>query len=203
MNSTVAYYERNAERYCIETVHANMSALYKPFIELIPPNGKILDAGCGSGRDSLYFIQHGYRIEAFDASLAMCSLASNLIGQPVQHRTFNEIEWVSEFDGIWACASLLHVGRGSIDDVLDRLCRALKPNGTMFMSFKLRDGEWEQEGRFFNGYTQGSFRKLIDSHRKLRTASIWTSADARISRRGEEWLNALLQRADSRVLTRA
>jgi len=194
LNSTVAYYERNAERYCDETVHANMSALYKPFLKLIAPNGKILDVGCGSGRDSRYFIQHGYRVEALDASSEMCRHASKLIGQPVQHKTFSEIEWESEFDGIWACASLLHVRRDSIDEMLDRLCRALKPNGTMFLSFKLHDGEWEQEGRSFNGYSESTFRELVKSHPTLLIASTWASCDARPSRKEEEWLNALLRR---------
>jgi SAM-dependent methyltransferase len=172
-----------------------MSALYKPFLELVAPNGKILDAGCGSGRDSLYFLQHGYRVEAFDASVEMCRLASSLIGQSVHLRTFSEVEWKSEFDGIWACASLLHVKRDSIHAVLDSLCSALKPNGTMYLSFKLRDEQWEQDGCFFNGYSWESFLALIGSHPALLPTAIWVSDDSRTSHRGEKWLNALLQRA--------
>jgi SAM-dependent methyltransferase len=109
--------------------------------------------------------------------------------------TFDEVNWVSEFDGIWACASLLHVGRDSIDAVIERLCRALKPNGAMFVSFKFRDEEWEQDGRFFNGYSEVSFRQLIEIHPLLRVESIWISDDTRPERKDEKWLNALLQRA--------
>ena len=194
LSETTAYYEKNAEKFFKETVQVDMSALYAPFFTHIPPGGIVLDAGCGSGRDSLYFIQHGYEVEAFDASLEMCRLASGVIGRTVHHMTFDEVNWVSEFDGIWACASLLHVGRDSIDAVIGRLCRALKPNGVMFASFKLRDEEWEQDGRFFNGYNEDSFHKLIGGHPSLRMNSIWISNDARPERKSEMWLNALLQR---------
>jgi SAM-dependent methyltransferase len=194
LSETTAYYEKNAEKFFKETVQVDMSALYAPFFTHIPPGGIVLDAGCGSGRDSLHFIQHGFEVEAFDASLEMCRLASGVIGRTVHHMTFDEVNWVSEFDGIWACASLLHVGRDSIDAVIGRLCRALKPNGVMFASFKLRDEEWEQDGRFFNGYNEDSFHKLIGGHPSLRMNSIWISNDARPERKSEMWLNALLQR---------
>jgi len=171
-----------------------MSGLYKPYLACMPPNGRILDAGCGSGRDSLYFIRHGYQVEAFDASSKMCALASSIIGQTVHQMTFDEVEWTAAFDGIWACASLLHVRRDSIDAVLERLCRALKPGGAMFLSFKLRDEEWEKDGRFFNGYNESTFSRLIEGHPTLVPSSIWISDDVRPERRREKWLNAIVQR---------
>jgi 2-polyprenyl-3-methyl-5-hydroxy-6-metoxy-1,4-benzoquinol methylase len=96
-----------------------MSPLYAPFLAHIPPGGRILDAGCGSGRDSLYFLRHGYKIDAFDASAKMCRLASNHIGQAVTQKTFKEVSNAAAFDGIWACAALLHETRDSFDAVLD------------------------------------------------------------------------------------
>lgn len=194
MSETIAYYEKNAEKFFKDTVQVDMSALYKPFLALLPPNGRILDAGCGSGRDSLYFKRHGYQVEAFDASLEMCRLASAHLGQPVHQKTFDEVGWDSDFDGIWACASLLHVRRDSIDSVIERLCHTLGPSGVMFASFKLRDDEWEQDGRFFNGYDEASFPQLITHHPALLLRSIWVSADERPGRKNEKWLNALLQR---------
>jgi SAM-dependent methyltransferase len=194
LNETIAYYNTNAEQFRRDTLDVDMSALYEPFLRLVPQGGKILDAGCGSGRDSLRFKQHGYEVEAFDASSEMCRLASALIDQPVHLKTFDDVNWVSEFDGIWACASLLHVRRDSIDSVLEKLCRALRPNGAVFVSFKLRDEEWEQDGRFFNGYSEDSFRGLIEHHTAFLPQSMWVSDDARPERRDEKWLNVLLQR---------
>ena len=113
------------------------------------------------------------------------------------HRV-DDIDWVSEFDGIWACASLLHLRRNSIDSVLHKLRRALKPNGVMFVSFKLRDEEWEEEGRFFNGYDQTSFQQLIRGHPALVCESMWLSEDVRPDHKGKMWLNAILQNIRSR-----
>jgi SAM-dependent methyltransferase len=152
------------------------------------------DAGCGSGRDSRFFLQKGYTVEAFDASIEMCRLAANLIGQSVHQKTFEEIDYVADFDGVWASASLLHVRRTFIDEVLQKLWRALKPSGVLFISFKLRDGEWEQDGRFFNGYDEKSFQVLVKQHPLFVPLSIWISNDVRPHRKHEKWLNALIRR---------
>jgi SAM-dependent methyltransferase len=159
LNDTVTYYDRNAERFVRETANVDMSSAYAPFLAYIPRSGRILDAGCGSGRDSLYFLQKEYEVVAFDASAEMCRLASELIGQTVYQKSFEDIDWISEFDGIWACASLLHLRRNSIDSVLYKLRRALKPNGVMFVSFKLRDEEWEEGGRFFSGFFPAAYKR--------------------------------------------
>jgi 2-polyprenyl-3-methyl-5-hydroxy-6-metoxy-1,4-benzoquinol methylase len=71
----------------------------------MPPGGRILDAGCGSGRDSLHFLQHGHEVEAFDASAEMCQLASSLIGRTVLQKTFEDVDSVSDFDGVLANTS--------------------------------------------------------------------------------------------------
>jgi SAM-dependent methyltransferase len=194
LNETIAYYDKNAQRFHNDTVNVDMSALYRPFLDLVIDGGRILDAGCGSGRDSLYFKQHGYQVEAFDASAEMCRLASAHLGQPVQQMTFDEVQWDSQFDGIWACASLLHVNRASLSAVLERLARSLKPAGVFYISMKKRDEEWSREGRFFNGYNEESFSRLIESQTLLHLHSLWTSADVRPGRKGEEWLNAMLLR---------
>jgi ubiquinone/menaquinone biosynthesis C-methylase UbiE len=132
-------------------------------------------------------------VEAFDASSEMCCLASSHIGQTVLQKTFEQIDYDSEFDGVWACASLLHVPRDRIDAVLQRFTRALKPGGVMFLSFKLRDAEWEQDGRFFNGYDENSFRELVQEHPSFDLCTIWTTDDQRPDRKHEKWLSALVR----------
>jgi 2-polyprenyl-3-methyl-5-hydroxy-6-metoxy-1,4-benzoquinol methylase len=194
LNETIAYYDMNAQRFFDQTVDVDMTSLYRPFLELLPDGGRILDAGCGSGRDSLYFKLQGYGVEAFDASAEMCRLANILTGMPVRQMTFDEVEWYSEFDGIWACASLLHVERASVTAVLEKLAYAMKPTGVLFISTKRRDEEWRKEGRFFNGYKEESFSRLIESQSLLRLASLWTTADTRPGRESEIWLNAIVRR---------
>lgn len=191
---TTRFYEEHADEFYRQTVGVDMSSLYAPFLESLPPGAHILDAGCGSGRDTLYFLRHGYKVSAFDASPKLAEYASRLTERPVLTMRFEELEVRDAFDGIWACASLLHVPRTNIDSVFGKLCDALKLGGVMFVSFKLREGEWEHEGRLFNGYDMSSFTSLLERHPRLSATSIWVSDDVRPERRDEQWLNALLRR---------
>jgi len=107
---------------------------------------------------------------------------------------FQEIEWVAEFDGIWACASLLHVPKAEMADVWSKLIRALKPGAPWFMSFKQGKGEAVRNGRFFNHYDEESLRALIQQHPELQVVKLWTTPDARKGREGEQWTNAVVRR---------
>src|SRR5215469_12455168 len=139
--STTDYYDRYAGEFCENTFTVDVSALYIPFLREIPEGGAILDAGCGSGRDSLAFLRKGYRVVSIDASLAMVAATSRLTGQDATLMTFAEISFENEFDRIWACASLLHVARRDLNSVLRRFTKALKLNGAFYLSFKYGDSE--------------------------------------------------------------
>jgi SAM-dependent methyltransferase len=143
---TLAYYEDQAETFFAETVDVDMAPLYARFLARVPPGGHILDAGCGSGRDALAFRRLGYAVTAFEASPTLARLATAHCGLPVEVRRFQEIDWEDRFDGIWACASLLHVPMAELPEVLGRLGRALKSDGVLYASFKYGVGEREHEG---------------------------------------------------------
>ena len=194
MDKTVEYYNNKAQEFFESTVNVDMSEHYRVFLNFLPPGGKILDAGCGSGRDSLYFINQGFQVIAIDASPALASLSSKLIGQPVAVLRFQDMNFEKEFDGIWSCASLLHVPRSEMNDVLSRLTRALKPKGVLYASFKYGDGERKDNGRFFNDYNEQSFQCLLHEHPDLQLFSSWISGDVRPERAGEKWLNVLVRR---------
>jgi 2-polyprenyl-3-methyl-5-hydroxy-6-metoxy-1,4-benzoquinol methylase len=85
------------------TLSASISDLYREFLPLVPTGGKILDAGCGSGRDSVYFKQQGFSVTAFDASSEAAQIASRAIGQPVNVMTFIDVKSIvarpAETDG--------------------------------------------------------------------------------------------------------
>jgi len=188
------YYDRNAREFFDNTVHLTMEHLYQPFLELIPKHGRILDAGCGSGRDSLYFREQGYSVTAMDNSEELVKLASDLLGEDVLLLSFDEIEFSNEFDGIWACASLLHVPKSSINDALHRLTGALKDGGVLYASFKYGNGETIERKRLFNNYTEESFGLLLKEHPSLRILRVWKTEDVRQDRRGKYWLNTFVQK---------
>jgi 2-polyprenyl-3-methyl-5-hydroxy-6-metoxy-1,4-benzoquinol methylase len=189
---TTDYYEQNAQDFFDGTVEVDMSVLYDRFLPLVPEGGSVLDAGCGSGRDGLFFKSKGYKITAFDASETLCELASELLNQTVECMRFNEIRRQGEFDAVWACASLLHVPRAELSGSISALISSLKPDGVMYCSFKLGEEEREHDGRFFTDMTEESFRLLMSDISPDAEIETWITEDQRPDR-NESWLNTLVK----------
>ena len=190
--TTTSFYDANAPTFFRNTVDVDMSPLYAPFLRHLAPGAHILDAGCGSARDALAFKRLGYRVSAFDASPELAALASTHLGHPVAVLTFQELDWQDEFDAIWACASLLHVGRDQLPEVFARLARALKPNGILYCSFKHGRGERLEGGRHFTDLDEDGLAELLHITPQLRLLETWQSPDQRPGREHQRWLNALL-----------
>ncbi len=191
---TLAYYEANAPRFFEETCDVDMSPLYEPFLSRLPSEARILDAGCGSGRDSLYFLDNGYEVTSFDASEAMVRLATKHLGRPVLRLAFDQVEFEERFDGVWACASLLHVPPRAMSRTLSRLASSLKRGGTLYASFRYGDNEVIRNGRLFTDYTQEGFERLLGVLPDLDLVRTWQTADLRPHRADTTWLNTLSRR---------
>ena len=172
-----------------------MEPQYAPFLTLVAEGGHILDTGCGVGRDARVFLQRGYRVTAFDASAEMARRASERAGIPVAVRRFQEMEHREEFDGLWACASLLHVPRVEIEEVFARCVRALRPGGGWYLSFKTGEGEHIRGMRLFNDYTERELREVLGRQPRLALLRTWLTEDARPTHRGVVWVNCLAMRA--------
>ena len=196
-DSTLKYYQSNAETFIENTVNVDVSDLYRPFLENMPSTGKILDAGCGSGRDTKFFLEKGYSVVAFDNSPNMVRHAAELTGQEVLLLSFEEIEFKEMFDGIWACASVLHVPENNISTVLSKFTAALKDDGILYTSFKYGEKEQIRNGRFFADYTEERFNQLLAAIPQLELIQYWKTSDLRPGRSDEKWLNILLKRISS------
>ena len=192
---TVAYYNRNAARFAADTADLDMSALYDRFLRYLPPGGRILDAGCGVGRDALAFAERGYSVVAVDASAEMVRLARKRVGSRAEVRLmrFEDLKWRSEFDGIWTCASLLHVPPAAFQGVASRLVGALQPVGVWYMSFKLGLGKRVADGRIFIDHIDETLHTALAGV-PVELVEAWTSEDVRLGRGGERWLNAIAQK---------
>jgi ubiquinone/menaquinone biosynthesis C-methylase UbiE len=97
-NKTLDYYNQNAKEFINRTVDADMHYCQDKFIKMLETGAYILDAGCGSGRDSLYFLEHSFKVCAIDGSEEMCKAASDYIGQPVECVKFQDIDYEEMFD---------------------------------------------------------------------------------------------------------
>lgn len=160
---SIRYYDDNAEKYFETTKGFDLKVLYDLFLPHIPKGGKILDLGCGGGRDSKYFLEKGYEVTAVDGSPKLSALASQYVGIAVQTMHFQDLDFDETFDGIWASASLLHVPASQIKDVLKRVYRALRVGGTLYVSFRHGEEECDEGDRYFNDQTEESLRKLLET----------------------------------------
>ncbi len=199
MDATDRYYNQNAAEFFSSTVGVDMTPLHERFLAGLPAGAAILDAGCGSGRDARIFADREYRVSAFDASPVLAELASTHCGFEVTVRRFEEVEEVACFDGIWCCASLLHVAKADLPDVLARLWRALRPGGTLYVSFKYGQGERMHHGRRFTDADEPTLRTWFGPLPDVQSAEIWLTDDRRPDRT-ERWTNALLRRVPQRRL---
>lgn len=164
--------------------------LQERFARMLPEGGRILDLGCGSGRDSLAFMSSGFVVDAVDGSEAMVKAASELTGLSVAHALFDEHEPTGEYDGIWACSSLLHVPMSDLAPIISKYAGHLKPGGVFYMSFKLGGFEGMRNGRWFTDLDEKSFSELISGIDGLRIDSLDVTPDVRPGRADEKWLNA-------------
>ena len=194
MNNTLDFYNNNSKEYIETTLSADMSHLYNDFLNNIPQGGHILDLGCGSGRDSLEFIKRGYKITAVDGSKELANAASKIIGQQVICSKFEDLKLTETFDGIWASASLLHVNKNDIVDVIKNVSSNLKPTGVFYMSFKYGENEYiDEKGRYFNCNTEETFKEMLSQVQNLKIKTINKSGDTLGGRNNLVWLNIILE----------
>lgn len=190
---THQYYNKYATEFVNSTFNVDMERLYQPFLANICDGGVILDLGCGSGRDSLAFKNKGYKIEAIDYSEELVKQARDLTGIAVSYESFYDFEKYNKYDGIWACASLLHCEREKLGDVVQRISNALKENGILYMSFKYGDQDREKDGRNFTDLNEQQAEELLHKFEELDLIRQWTTLDQRPERK-EKWLNLLVKK---------
>ena len=195
MNETLQYYNTHASEFTADTQDCDMSEKYLPFLSRIRSGGHILDLGCGSGRDSDQFMQRGYQVTAMDGSEEMCRVASELTGLNVQHMLFQDIAWKNEFDGIWACSSLLHCHKDELPEILQKVADSLKAQGTLYVSFKYGDFEGARNGRYFTNLTEESLAELLSAIPELKIVETSITGDVRPGREHELWLNVIIAKA--------
>ena len=194
IDKTLKYYNENAQSFASGTVSVKFTEVQDKFLEKLNLDAYILDFGCGAGRDTKYFLSRGYQVDAVDGSEQLCRIASEYTGIKVRQMLFQELDEKEKYDGIWACASILHLPKKQLREVLKNMYAALKSKGWIYTSFKHGKFEGERNGRYFTDFTTDTFKDFIHDMHGLKIEEQWITGDVRPGRGEEKWLNLLLQK---------
>lgn len=194
LDRTINYYNKNAKDFARGTVEVDFVDMQKRFTDKLQNNAQILDFGCGSGRDTKYFLEHGFQVTAIDGSKELCRLASEYTGIEVKQMLFQELSDINLYDGIWACSSILHLQKTELKQVLKKMEQALKSNGIVYTSFKYGTFEGERNGRYFTDMMEESFENMLKGIEGLVVEEQWITTDVRPGRGEERWFNLILRK---------
>ncbi len=194
IENTIDYYNKNRDIFIEGTIDVNFIEKQKLFISKLDRGSYILDFGCGSGRDTKYFLEQGYQVTATDGSIELCKAAGRYTGIPIKHMLFQDLNETDTYDGIWACSSILHLPLPELEDVFHRMAVALKESGIIYTSFKYGTYEGERNGRYFTDMTEDKFSVFLQSIKELELEEQWVTSDVRPGRGDEKWLNIILRK---------
>lgn len=194
ISTTLDYYNQNAKEFALGTVSVDFHETQNKFLTLLNKKDLVLDFGCGSGRDTKYFLEHNINVEAIDGSAELCKIASDYTGICVKHMLFQELNAKEKYNGIWACSSILHIPKHDLKQVLIKMANALKEKGIIYTSFKYGNFEGERNGRYFVDFTEETFQKFIMDVDNLKIEEIWVTGDVRVGRNEEQWLNLIMRK---------
>lgn len=189
---TVEYYDSHTEEYVARTAGADLTQLHDRFLAHIPRGGRVLDFGCGFGRDMHAFQRRGYDVVGLDPSSEMITIASRVPGAECHLGDVFALRNEARFDGIWACASLVHVAKTEMVEVMKRLVSWLAPCGVLY--FSVRSGTSEHrmpDGRLYSDYNEREVAQLMQKFPGFETQELWLSSDSDASRTEITWINWL------------
>ena len=191
--STIDYYNRNADRYYWNTVGVDMSVFRKKFASYLPNEASVIDMGCGSGRDVMAFSDMGHDAAGLDAAKELLKLAEERLEIKTIAADMSEYKAASPYDGIWCCASLIHLSDEEKARFFNNLERNLKPGGVLFISVK----EGIETGRDSDGvYTSNCTWEELKSYLESAGCGMLedrVTTDA-MGRSGVKWLNVFAKK---------
>lgn len=188
---TKDYYERYSREYSLSTGPYLVTDALDEFLSHVKKGGRILDCGCGSGRDGRYFLSLGYNVDMIDISEGMCRIAGEYTGKKPVCMDYMDLRPSVLYSGIWAQASLLHERRENLKKAFSVLSSCLEDDGVIYASFRYGDKERREGERWYTDMDEESLPGLLPG--EMNIVKMWQSSDVRplFSYR---WFNVILRK---------
>jgi SAM-dependent methyltransferase len=172
--ATLDFYAKEAPVYAASGPKGASRHL-QPFLDRFDRGARILELGCGGGLDALYMLEQGFDVEPTDGTAEIAAQAEARLGRPVRVMRFDSLQSIAEYDGVVASASLLHVPRDGLSDIVRRIWTALKPGGWHIASYKGGGAEGRDRfGRYFNYFDADELRALYSGAVDWAVMEIWS-----------------------------
>lgn len=205
VKKTIAVYDAIAYEYAKKLDDYAPRPEQEKFVTMLPKHATVLDAGCGPGRDCEYFVKNGLKVVGVDLSDKLLDIAKQRVPQVSFHK--QDLRSLSfqpySFDGIWACASLLHLHRAEVPRVLQNFFHLLKPSGVLFVMVKEGTGEADIKEslssnmvRHFTYFTLEELKKLLEkAHFRVEEIYTWNEEVRRPGRRDLVWISSFSRKS--------
>lgn len=198
-DETINTYDKIARHYAEYSFPRLSQYQLMQFSSLLLTGNKVLDVGCGSGRDTQFLRDEGHEVIGIDASSGMIEEAKRLVGGDFRLMDMKKLDFSeNSIDGLWCCASLLHQPKNNLSSTLREFHRVLKNGGVAYIALKEGIGEMVirtpnalNEPRFFAFYSQEEIAKAL----KIEGFNIISSESEIIE--GVRWLNIFARKGSS------
>ena len=161
---TIEFYNENAQKYSSYSCKHEKSDLYQKFLNKLPKKCSILDAGCGAGWDTKFFLKNGYTVTAFDASVKLLEVIETHKNLEKIESDFLNFKSKNIFDGIWASFSLQHLPKSDFKPALKVLKNSLSNTGCFYIGIHKGNKEIRDNlGRYYSYYAEIEISDIIES----------------------------------------
>ena len=161
---TIEFYNTNAQKYSSYSYEHEKGELYQKFLNYLPEKGSILDAGCGAGWDTKFFLKNGYTVTALDASVKLLEVIETHKNLEKIESDFLNFKSKKIFDGIWASFSLQHLPKSDFKPALKILKNSLSKIGFFYIGIHKGNKEIRDTlGRYYSYYAQSEISEIIKS----------------------------------------
>ena len=150
MTNTLNFYETDSRNLSFRYENANIREVQQLLLQTFEPNSKLLEIGCGSGRDASFMIKKDFDVIGIDGSKNMIDEAKEIhpeLSNKLFHKTLpNDLEFSQTFNGIYSIATLMHLSENDLKNTLSKIYNLLNQNGKFLMSVSLFRDDIDENG---------------------------------------------------------